>query len=508
MLEDFLALAKSHGTAVSLVLLLLARMSVFGTPRGSPARGRFRFAFYILFVHLTLLLAAPILAPVEPNLGSVVRIGAALTAALSAVGLGSIVLFEGIVQRLKPNLPRIVPDVLTTLAAFVAMMRTSSQLGFELSGVIATSAVVTAVLGLSLQDTLGNVLGGLALQLDRSIKVGDWVKLGDVTGRVTEIHWRYTAIETRNWETAIVPNSIVMRSQVVVLGRRASLPVQLRRWVYFQVDFRTPPNEVIDAVERALCAQPLANVAGEPKPNCIAVEFGESQTKYAVRYWLTDLAADDPTDSAVRNHIFYALARARIPLSIPAQMVFVTEDDQARHAHKREAEMQRRMAALARIDLFATLSEDERKQLADKLERAPFARGETITREGGDAHHLYMILTGEVSVRLGGSDASREVARLKFGDFFGEMALLTGERRRATTVAITDVDCYRLDAEPFRALLAHRSDLAERVAQLLAQRQTGLTAVREALGAEQRAQLQQQNERQLLRKIREFFELD
>src|SRR5690606_10443581 len=112
----------------------------------------------------------------------------------------------------------------------------------------ATSAVLTAVIGLSLQDTLGNLLGGLALQLDSSIQVGDWVKLGDVSGRVSEIRWRYTAIETRNWETVVVPNSIVMRSQVTVLGRRRGSPLQWRRWVHFQVDFRTPPNDVIHII--------------------------------------------------------------------------------------------------------------------------------------------------------------------------------------------------------------------------------------------------------------------
>jgi small-conductance mechanosensitive channel/CRP-like cAMP-binding protein len=509
MLHQLVSLATHAGTPVALVLAVVARLVVLSTSaRGSEARARFRFAFSIFIVHVTLLLTAFGLKLSGAELSDGARVGAVLTGTLASVTLGSLVVFEGLLRRVRPGLPGIVPDIVTMVAAFVALMRTSSQLGFEVSGVIATSAVLTAVVGLALQDTLGNALGGLALQMDRSIKVGDWVKLGDISGRVTEIHWRFTAVETRDWETVIVPNSVLMRSQVVVVGRRQGQPVQARRAVYFQVDFRTSPSDVIQVIDRALTVQAIPNVASEPAPHCHAVEFADSQTRYAVRYWLTDLNCDTSTDSLVRNRIFYALARARIGLSIPAQTLFVTADDQARHAQKREVEHGRRVAALRRIDLFADLSGDDLNELASRLERAPFARGETITREGAVAHHLYIILSGSVSVRVGGIEDRREVNRLLSGEFFGEMALLTGERRSASCIALDEVQCYRLDAEAFRSLLARHPDLAQRVAQVLADRETGLIAARDRLGSEQREQLRAQKERALVTRIRAFFELD
>lgn len=508
MLHELLELAQQSGTAFILLLAVAARIVVLKSPKGSEPRGRFRFAFSITLIHLLFLLLAASLEAIKSSQAGGARIATGLTGTLAAVTLASVVLFEGFVLRVRPGLPRIVPDVITTLASVIGLMRASSQLGLELTGVIATSAVLTAVIGLSLQDTLGNLLGGLALQLDSSIQVGDWVKLGDVSGRVSEIRWRYTAIETRNWETVVVPNSIVMRSQVTVLGRRRGSPLQWRRWVYFQVDFRTPPNEVIQIIENALRSQPLPNVASDPPPDCIAVEFKESQTRYAVRYYVLNFQQDDPTDSMVRNRIYYALARHQIGLSIPAQTVFVTEDDHERHAKKREAEHARRLRALKRIDLFASLSDEDRNDIAARLHRAPFAEGETITREGAHAHHLYVILSGEVSVRVGGLDESREVARLGPGEFFGEMALLTGERRRATSIAATDVECYRLDAEAFRSLLARRPDLAERVAAVLAERQTALVSAKERLDAGQRAELRAQKQRALASRVRAFFELD
>src|SRR5262249_5033754 len=153
------------------------------------------------------------------------------------------------------------------------------------------------------------------------------VKVGDVRGRVAEIRWRYTAIETRNWETVIVPNGVLMKGQVVVEGRRSGQPVQLRRWLYFNVDFRYAPTDVIAAVNEAITAAPIERVAIHPSPNCVLMDLAESWGRYAVRYWLTDLAVDDPTDSAVRARIYFALKRAGIPLSMPAHAVFVTEEN-------------------------------------------------------------------------------------------------------------------------------------------------------------------------------------
>ena len=85
----------------------------------------------------------------------------------------------------------------------------------------ATSAVLTAVIGLAFQETLGNVVGGLALQLDNSIRVGEWIKIGDINGRVTEIRWRYTAIETRAWESTDKMANWPARSLVTRNARRS-----------------------------------------------------------------------------------------------------------------------------------------------------------------------------------------------------------------------------------------------------------------------------------------------
>ncbi|MCA9577721.1 MAG: mechanosensitive ion channel family protein [Polyangiales bacterium] len=501
-------LGSALGVGWMIVAALLARASVLDSPKGSDPRARFRFAFSLFGFFAVLLLASAATAAWHGQSAAELRVATGLVGTLAGVGLVSVVVFEGLVRRVRPNIPRIVPDVLTTIAGLVALMRASSHLGLDLSGIIATSAVLTAVIGLSLQDTLGNILGGLALQMDGSIEVGDWVKIGDLSGRVSEIRWRYTAIETRNWETVIFPNSMLTRGQVMVLGKRSGQPEQWRRWVYFHVDFRHAPTDVIAVVTQALLAQPIRNVAATPAPNCIAMDFDQSSTKYAVRYWLTDLAVDDPTDSEIRTRIFFALARAKMSPAIPAQTVFVTEHDEERAQAKREADFERRVKALQGVTIFRDLSDEERSALAESLHRAPFAAGETMTREGATAHHLYILVRGEVSVRVGGIEQTNEVAQLRAGAFFGEMALLTGEKRRATCIALSDVDCYRLDWGAFRGLLERHPELAEQVAAVLVERQADLEAVRERVDVAQDAKRRAESQRDLAFKIRTFFQLD
>src|SRR6185503_12144780 len=93
--------------------------------------------------------------------------------------------------------------------------------GVDLGSLVTTSAILTAVIAFAMQDTLGNVLGGLAIQFDNSVQVGDWIRVDvELTGRVRDIRWRTTLIETRNWETVLIPNSMLMKGRVSILGRR------------------------------------------------------------------------------------------------------------------------------------------------------------------------------------------------------------------------------------------------------------------------------------------------
>ncbi|MGA9772066.1 MAG: mechanosensitive ion channel family protein [Blastocatellia bacterium] len=423
------------------------------------------------------------------------------------INLISVFIFAIALKSIRINTPLIMRDLMLAMAYIITAITLLSRSGVDLAGVVATSAVITAVIGFSLQDTLGNIMGGMALQMERTISVGDWIRIDQNEGRVKEIRWRQTSIETRNWDTIVIPNSVLMKGQVTLLGRRAGAPRQHRQWVYFNVDFRFAPTEVIQIVETALRAEHMPNIANDPLPHCLIIDFKDSYTAYAARYWLTDLALTDPTDSIVRSRIYSALRRAEIPLSIPARTLFVTEEDETRRERKRNEEIERRKDALRHIELFNNLTVEECEKLATGLRAAPFVRGEAMTKQGAQAHWLYLVVDGEAEVQLDIDGKIEKVATIRGGDYFGEMGLMTGEPRTATVIAQTDVKCYRLDKDALKDILHSRPEIAEDISHTLARRRVELEAIREELNEEVKRQRMNKAQNEFLHSIREFFRL-
>lgn len=495
---------------VSYTFLVMGALAVTALVvlRLAPAdRGRLRTMAALVGLHLVLAVSAGVLSAQGRSAHGTLHAISVLTLAAAAVGVGVTLVFSALLPRLGVRLPRIVQDLTGAAAMMLVAFALASSAGVNLSGLIATSAVLTAVIGLSFQDTLGNVIGGLVLQTEGAIHVGDWIKFDDVVGRVVDVRWRYTAIETRNWETLVIPNGTLVKNKVLVLGKRTGQPQYWRRWVWFNVDFRFPPQEVIDAVNAALGGAPIQRVATDPAPHCICMDLGDSAARYAVRYWLTDLAVDDMTDSAIRARVFLALKRAGIALAIPAAARFVSqsyERDERQAVRFRE----RCKQAIDATELFSHLPEEDQAVLADGLRYAPFTQGEVITRQGAEAHWLYLLRGGEVSVRVDKDGIEKEVNHLRPGDFFGEMSLMTGERRLATVVALTDVECYRLDRHVFEQIIHNRPQLAEELGTVLAERRIKLLAVRDDLDHEAADRRLAQTRTDMVQRIRTFFGLE
>jgi small-conductance mechanosensitive channel len=440
-----------------------------------------------------------------PRIAEVLVAVFTVIASIAVVRLFGFALFRLILPVLRLRTPRIVEDLVITAAyALLALIHLRGA-GLDLGGILATSAIVTAVLAFAMQDTLGNVLGGLALQLDNSIRVGDWIKVDDVAGRVRDIRWRFTSVETRNWETVVIPNSVLMKGKFQVLGKHEGSPVQWRRWVHFNVDPGVPPARVIAAAESAIREAEIPDVAPSPSPNCVLMAFEEGNLHFALRYWLTDLAKDDPTDSAVRVHLFTAFQRIGIRISEPQQTVHLVEEDEAHAEAVRKRELQRRLVAVAGVDLFSSLSPEERSAVVERLQYAPFARGDVITKQGKTSHWLYIIVSGEAEIVHEKPDGTRlRVGTVVAGGFFGEMGLLTGAPRTATVIATADVECYRLDKTSFQGLLTTRPELAEDISRIVAERKHSNELTNAAAAA---AASQQDARGDLLAGIRKFFGL-
>jgi small-conductance mechanosensitive channel len=389
---------------------------------------------------------------------------------LAAIHLLANIAFRAILPRLGFSAPRIAHDLVFTgisLAWGLLCLRLS---GVDTTQLFATSAVITAVLAFSMQDTLGNVLGGVTLQLDNSLRVGDWVKVDDVSGRVTDVHWRFTAIETRNRELVILPNSWLMKNRFIVLRAAEGVPLAWRRALNFYIESSSDPETVIRALERSVLDAEIPHVLTAPAPSAVLMDVNFGYCRYALRYWLGDPQFDDPSDSAVRVHALAALARAGVQLGVPMEERLMVKEDDTWRAAASEREADQRLDAIRRTELFVNLPAEEQQMLAGHLVHAPFAAGDLITRQGAVAHWLYLIIRGEARVFVDGPQGRLQVAMLHDGAIFGEMGMLTGEARTASVIAVTAVDCFRLDKAGFAKVMQLRPEIATEMTSIVAAR--------------------------------------
>jgi len=510
LLELEFELLRGAHVGLQLPLLLLAWMLVLRLPRAQREGLAGSLALYGL--GLAALLAAGLALALEARsfAGSAREFGV-LVQGLAGIRLGGMVLFRVVLPVLGLRPPRMVEDLATFAGYVVWAMVRLSQVGVDLGSIVTTSAVITAIVAFSLQETLGNIFGGATLQLENSIHVGDWIKVGDVSGRVVDIRWRSTVVETRNWETVVIPNSMLMKDRFTILGRRIGEPLQWRRWVRFGGSFEVSPARVIRTVEEALRRAQIPGVAALPPPNCVLMGLDGSTAEYAVRYWLTDLAADDPTDSAVRERLFAAFRRAGLHFAFGEQIVHVVQAGEAEADRLRRRDLEQRIGILRRMELFAGLTDAERAAVAGHLVHAPFVAGEMLTRQGDVAHWLYLVASGEAEVVFDDGDGHRRPLGIIRGGapgaFFGEMGLLTGAPRTASVLARTDVECYRLDKEGLEQVLKARPAIAEEISTLMARRRADLASMQEELGHAARERLLEDSRGELLGRIRRFFNL-
>ena len=417
--------------------------------------------------------------------------------------LWGLMAFRLLLPMLQWQPPRIIEDIIISFCVLGWGLFRLHQIGVELGQIITTSAVLTAVLAFAMQDTLGNLLAGVAIQLDDSVRLGDWVEVDHIAGRVVEINWRATSLETRNWETVVLPNSLLLKQRFSILGRRRGQPLQWRRWVWFEITLETLPSQIIQLIEKSMREASLPNVASDPPPNCLLFSVENGVARYAVRYWLTDLLLDDPTDSNVRTLIDAALRRNDRRLTSPIFNIFMSKEHEYGDArHKRHTA--ERMGTLRHLPLFEMLGEDELQTLADQLKFTPFVLGDIMLEQDQISDWLYILVRGQADMFCRKDDGQElMLGKLMGGDFFGEMGLLTNEPSRYGVRAAGNVECYRVSRRVFQEVFIQREELLSSLSSVLATRLQDQQTLLEKYAHHPRQAPQQQSE--LLASLRAFF---
>lgn len=387
-----------------------------------------------------------------------------------------LVLMDGVlVRRFERAPPKIFRDIVSGLIYMAAALLTLHAGGVDAASLLTTSALLTAIIGLSLQDTLGNLFAGLSLQGERPFDVGDWIEYGEGNlraGRVVEINWRATKVHTLEQVELTIPNGQLARASIFNYSRPT--PVA-RRSVYVVVARDVPPGRVQQLIVEAILG--VAGVRESPPPSVLTESFEEHGVRYWARFFIEDYSRRFIVDGAVRDRIWYALARAGISPAVPVRFVHVHETGDEVDQRKREAERERNLAALSQVPLLRGVREQDLVVLAQASQALCYTEGEVVVRQGEPGESLFVCLSGELEVRYTPERGpTQSVARLGAGRVFGELSAMTGEPRTATVRAIMHSELLRLDKTAFQRVLADNPPLME----LLSQR---LTARREELNS-------------------------
>ncbi len=406
-------------------------------------------------------------------------------------------------RRIHRAPPRIFRDLTQAVVYVVVLMLTLRGVGVEPGSLLTTSALLTAVIGLALQDTLGNLASGLALQMQRPFEIGDWIQFESderQIGQVTEVNWRATTVMTSDLVEVIIPNGVLARAPI----RNYSQPSRVsRRSISVQAPYEVPPRRVHEAILAALPGTP--GVLADPPPWVQTRTFADSGIEYFVYYFTNDYAARERTGGAVRDRVWYALQRAGIDIPFPIRTVHMHHMSEEKEKTDRERELERRDKALRVVDFLRVLPPEMHRALAATTAKRLYAPGEVIVRQGDSSSELFVIDRGQVSVELTRDDKTFPIAKLGAGKFFGEMALMTGEVRKATVRAVTECELLVIDHEAFQGTLASIPGIVERISELLAARQAEL----EAVASERRPDTEpmQERSRRLISQIKTFFKL-
>ena len=374
-----------------------------------------------------------------------------------------------LVRSKKYRAPQLLKEI-TTVVLFVVVLVAIMQniLKIQVGTLLATSALITVVLGLALQETLGNLFAGLALQLDQPYRQGDWIRIKDIFGRVEEVTWRATKLKTINNDYIIVPNGQIAK-EVVTNHSFPEGPHATR--ILFPASYDASPNHVSKVVVEAL--QEVDNVIHEMVPEIRLNTFGDSSIAYEIKFFIRDFGLLEPTLASVRKAIWYHLRRNDIHLPYPIRNVYLHEREEMEQEYKKT--IHKLSGTLSRVYLFASLGEEERKLIAEKLVEMRYAEGEMIIREGEQDESFFIIEKGDVEVYLLSAHGSRKtLTTLHDGDFFGEMALLTGQKRTANVRAIGDVRVYRLDKDSFKMVLEANPAILDDIGSVLVRRKDQL----------------------------------
>lgn len=405
-------------------------------------------------------------------------------------------------KQVEVHIPRLVIDIINGIVlAIVALAVLNGVFGVRLSGLLVTSTVLSAVIGLSLQDILGNLFAGLALQMERPYKLGEWISVGDQEGIVIQMNWRTLTIRTRDGDNVTIPNATVSKD-IVTNHSRPDRNHMCR--VEVGISYDCKPDRVKSVITSTL--DRMDGVLDHPPPRVFLKQFGDFSILYEVRFWIGEYHRRPELENIVRTRIWYVLRRNGMTIPFPIRDVTVREVSRQEEDLLRENLRMEVVRGLRGVALFRPLTDAQIEELAGNSAKLVYSAGETLVRQGDSGDSLFIITSGKVEVSVSdGSGRSTHLADLTAGDYFGEMSLLTGEPRTASVTAACETEVIMVEKSGMSSILEQETSVLEPLSAMLDRRLQELSGRVVDQKAREEKGRQPDRKEHLLGRIRDFF---
>lgn len=338
---------------------------------------------------------------------------------------------------------------ISTLFAIIAMVFNK-----KITSLLATSGLVAMIIGLAIQTNLSNIFSGIALNIENSIRVGDWIRIDEMyEGKVLDITWRTTRIQTDEGIVINIPNHTVSLSKIYNMSNiQKKYDIEL----IVHVDPKYSPSRIIKVLNDAVYS--VYQIVIPPKPIVQFIGISDKTADYSVNFFINDYLQREKYKELVWKRIWIHLVRAEISPSIGSDIALIEAEE--RKITPKDI--------LRQIDLFKMLSDSEINYLSEKMKRVFFKSGALIIKEGDAGNSLFIIIEGALSIRINTEDNKKlEIDRLSVGSFFGEMSLLTGKDCCADVFALTDAYLYKIEKEDFEQIIRSNTKIVSELSSLL-----------------------------------------
>ena len=394
-----------------------------------------------------------------------VQIGMWISAAFLVQRLLTVFLWDGLIASISgrpvPRLPKDFTAILVFFFATVGVLATVFDQ--SVTGVWATSGVLSVVIGFALRNVILDIFIGLAMHLERPFRIGDWVMLHQnrlethIIGQIIEINWRTTRLRTTSKNMVVVPNS---RLGETILTNYMQPKPHFRIDLHFVLDYSVPPNRAI----RILMAGVKSLADGEsiledPEPEVRLEEATLNGQRYEVRFFILPVnISPNESKHAVNKSIVEHLVRAGVTPTAFRQEVYLSRGSERRQLDlDDDRDLQQ---ILSESELLWNLGADERTDLIQSMQRLDLAPGEVLYRQGVPGDSMYLLAEGLLTsfVSLANQEGEAKVEQIESGRHFGEDTLFTGKTRTYTVAATTDAVVFEIPKESVLKLARRRGD--------------------------------------------------